>query len=55
VAGEERLMCDQDFSPKDKENEEAEDPVVGFYEGWQDILNGNTFPISTLLDNMDEA
>ncbi len=34
--------------------EEDEDPVEGFREGWRDIMTGNTFPISTLWDDLDD-
>lgn len=38
----------------DIQDEEAEDPVEGFREGWRDVMNGNTYPISTLWDDLDD-
>jgi hypothetical protein len=34
---------------------EDEDPVTGFEEGWRDAMTGNTYPISTLWDDLDEG
>jgi hypothetical protein len=30
------------------------DPVAGFAEGWRDAMTGNTYPISTLWDDLDD-
>ena len=35
-------------------DEEVEDPVEGFREGWRDVMEGNTYPVSTLWDDLDE-
>ena len=47
-------MDEQDFMPEEEQTEDDEDPVAGFYEGWQDVMDGNTYPISTLWDDLDE-
>jgi Arc/MetJ-type ribon-helix-helix transcriptional regulator len=38
----------------EEENEEDVDPVELFREGWQDMLNGNTYPASTLWEDIDD-
>jgi hypothetical protein len=30
------------------------DPVEGFREGWRDVMTGNTYPVSTLWDDLDD-
>ena len=34
--------------------DDDEDPIQGFREGWHDAMTGNTYPVSTLWDDLDE-
>ncbi|MBZ0285142.1 MAG: hypothetical protein K8L97_30695 [Anaerolineae bacterium] len=34
--------------------EDDEDPIEGFREGWRDVMQGNTFPVSTLWDDLED-
>ena len=33
--------------------EADEDPIKGFREGWHDAMTGNTYPVSTLWDDVN--
>jgi|FLYN01.1.fsa_nt_gi hypothetical protein len=43
----------QHLTPEEGPTEE-EAPMVGFCEGWRDVMNGDTYPISTLWDVLDK-
>jgi hypothetical protein len=38
----------------DAENDTEEDPVAAFRQSWHEAMTGQTYPISTLRDNMDD-
>ncbi len=43
-----------DKKQEEQQDDEAEDPLEGFREGWLDVMNGKTYPVSTLWDDDEE-
>ncbi len=38
----------------DIQDDDEEDPVAAFRQSWYEAMTGQTYPISTLWDNMDD-
>ncbi len=38
----------------DAEDDDFEDPIAAFRQSWHEAMTGQTHPISTLWDNMDD-
>lgn len=41
------------LSDEDSDEELLESPQESFRQGWHDVINGNTFPVSQLWDGID--
>jgi hypothetical protein len=46
-------LVTQDAKESDEIDEDV-DPVELFREGWKDVIEGNTYPASTLWEDIDE-
>lgn len=45
---------DSEVADETEEMDEDVDPVKLFREGWKDVMDGNTYPASTLWEDIDD-